>query len=651
MSYTNSHNTCEHLIDKVIDNYRILEVIGRGGMGCVYRALDEKMGRVVALKIIRRNLGVYSLREGKALGQLNHPNIVNVFYMGESPDGVFIAMEYIEGETLTELIDRPWTEIVPAMKQTLMALEHAHQAGVIHRDIKPSNVMVTQFGQVKVMDFGIAKVESRDQDGTVTRIQAGTISYMSPEQVRGLQHVAHQSDIYSLGKTFYHILAGRLPFDARESDQYSILKAIIERQFKPPSHFNSALPRGLDRIIMRAIEKDPSARYQTAREMIGAIEEFEAKNNLAGAAPRIGAGAPASKRAFRPRQMALAAVMLVLVAATVVGVWYSTGRSSGDTVSDPQEQAGAATAAGEAPDRDPPPLTDRDSMPELPVASFASLQVNAVPSNSTVTLGDLPARSSPASFSDISPGTYNMRVEAKNYDPFQDRIELRPDTDTTIDVRLSPFGLLVVRSNVDGAQVQLNGRTIGSTPLNHSLSAGRYSLTIQAPGYQPRQIPVTIRAGESRDLSADLQRGGEQLRIAVVPEGTIFIDGQQRAENRSAPLVATVSEGIHLVRVTHPTYGTWQKQIAVREGTTDVTVDFTQEVDVRIGANVFGARIYVDGRPTRDETPYRGTLNVGLRRVEVRKDGYTSTPLFIEKLIEGNETDPVSFVFELTEEN
>ena len=160
-------NVCEPLIDLVIDNYRLLEVVGQGGMGCVYKARDEKMGRIVALKLLRNNLGAFTLREGKALGQLNHTNIVNVFYMGESKEGVFIIMEFVDGSTLHEYMSKSVEEIIPVMKQSLLALEHAHNSGVIHRDIKPSNIMVSKsgHGQSDGLRFGKSRNSRSGQDG------------------------------------------------------------------------------------------------------------------------------------------------------------------------------------------------------------------------------------------------------------------------------------------------------------------------------------------------------------------------------------------------------------------------------------------------------------------------------------------------------
>ena len=632
---------CESLIDHLIDNYRLLEVIGQGGMGCVYKARDEKMARIVALKVIRRNLGVFSSREGKALGQLNHPHIVNVFYMGEAKEGVFIAMEFVDGETLHKYIAHDWSEIVPILKQTLLALDHAHEAGVIHRDIKPSNIMVNRKGQVKVMDFGLAKVESRDNERTVTRLQAGTISYMSPEQVRGLQHVAHFSDIYSVGKTFYHILAGRLPFDSSESDQYSILKAIIERQFKPPSTHNNNIPKWLDRIIMKSIEKDPADRYQSALEMYQAIVDAEGRT----LSSPVEQGASSSGISLSPKRLAAMATLIVaLVGATAFTTWFVNRPADPDIAIEQPEESGP-------PDAEASPLVD-DTMDVIPVpdAAMASLTIRTIPPNSVITLNGN-RLAAPLEAYSIAPGQYPLTVESDGYDSFSESIALSAQTDTTLTITLAAFGRLIVQSNVNDARVSIDGTYIGSTPLNYAISRGTYQLVVRANGHAPYRTRVNIRSNNESVVRAAMD-ALTAFRIRVIPEGTVYINNRRQNSTGGSNWYETaVTSGRHSIRVSNDQYGTWEKSIDFSTGAQEVTVDFTQTLKANIGANVFGAAIYIDGEPIDAETPRQIDLGVGTRRIEVRREGYTATPAFIEQLIEGNESEPLQFSFQLTRNN
>ena len=666
--------TCDPLIDIVIDNYRLLEVVGQGGMGCVYKARDERMGRIVALKLIRSNLGAFSSREGKALGQLNHPNIVNVFYMSDSKEGIFIVMEFVDGTTLHEYMGHSVKDIIPIMKQSLLALEHAHESGVIHRDIKPSNIMVSKQGQVKVMDFGLAKVETPDTDKTVTRLQAGTISYMSPEQVRGLQHVSHVSDIYSIGKTFYHILARRLPFNASESDQYSILKAIIERQFKPPSHFNGEVPRGLDRIIMKAIEKEPSNRYQSAREMYAALLEFEAKHSPSSskrASVAQNRGPNRSSLPAKSKQWIAGAVvaLFVILAATVV-VTFISNRDGSTTLADqfsaqaqnqdnqheelPSSSPGSVdntSIVSSDPERtDPAPETDTTRSNPVSTDSKALISIVTTPPNSQVTLGS-ESLGNPVNKLEFEAGTYQLSVAAEGYDSYTNTLSLSSSTDTSLSVVLLPQGNLLVDANVPGALISLDRRPVGSAPFNEQLPRGTYTLLVSAEGYMSYSTRVRVQSENETRISADLKKLST-LRVQVIPDGDLFVDSQAVAPSGESDWIeAPLMPGSHTVRVTHSEYGFWEKEIELSGDSQDLTIDFTKQVQVNIGSNIFGAAIYIDGELLDEEAPARINLGVGVRRIEVRKEGYSTDPPFIERLIEGTESDPIQFPFQLAKDS
>ena len=646
----NNPNPCEALIDAVIDNYRLLNVVGQGGMGCVYKARDEKMGRIVALKVLRNNLGVFSSREGKALGQLNHPNIVNVFYMGESKEGNFIAMEFVDGGTLHEYIGHAAMDIIPIMKQSLLALEHAHEKGVIHRDIKPSNIMVSKTNQVKMMDFGLAKVESRDKDRTITRLQAGTISYMSPEQVRGLQHVSQLSDIYSLGKTFYHILAGRLPFNAGESDQYSILKAIIERQFKPPSHYNTDVPKGLDRIVMKAIEKDASNRYQSAREMYQAMVAFEEK---------LKAKSTARTRTSKPSipvpialgrnkvTLGIAGAIMVLLI-TAATAWY-TNR---DLPQDQQERPQTITTniGEEAPvtraERNivPPDTTGTNKDVDI---EHAFISINATPSNSIIQIDEEQFDSNQKH--QLIAGEYRIVVSSDGFDSYTNTIQLNAEADTTLSIELLPQGRLIVDSNIPGGRVLINQDYQGNTPFNETMPQGTYAVAVSAEGYPDYRQRVRVRSGNDIRVSATFQPLST-LKIVAIPDGDLFIDGEKQSISGESEWFETqIPQGTHTIRITHDDYGFWEKEVDISESEENLIVDFTQQIQADVWSSEVGAAIYVDGvKVEGKETWARISLNVGMRRIEIKKDGYTADPPFIEQLIEGNETNPIRFSFQLS---
>ncbi len=280
------------IIGKVIDNtYRITGILGKGGMGTVYKAHDQMLDKDVAVKTIDPNLAQDRefLRrfqgEARALARLENPNIVNVYALKETDIGFCIVMEFVDGYTLADIMKEQGVlkieKTLAIFKQLLFAFDFAHRTGIIHRDIKPSNIMLTLDDRVKVTDFGLAKIQQSSAGATVTvgKIM-GTIPYMSPEQAKGLGDIDNRSDIYSLGMTLYEALVGRLPF-ADDMSDLSILQAKVEGNIPPPDKFNPNLPKELVKIVMKAIHKDPAKRYQTAKEMLEEINivTIEGKND------------------------------------------------------------------------------------------------------------------------------------------------------------------------------------------------------------------------------------------------------------------------------------------------------------------------------------------------------------------------------------
>ncbi len=267
------------MIGKVIKEYEILELLGRGGMGSVYRAHDRLLDRDVAVKtmdVLMASDPNFLRRfqsEARALAKLNDPNIVSVFNLLETPEGICIVMEYVRGRTLSDILKEtprlPVGRAVRLFRQIFTALDHAHGEGVIHRDIKPGNVMVTGADVVKVTDFGLAKIQTAGGT-TVTKGTAGTLYYMSPEQIRGLGQVDARGDIYSAGMALYECVAGGLPFSP-DSSEYTIANMIVEGLIPPPGNINASIPPGLSHIVMKAIEKDPARRYQNAGEVLTAL--------------------------------------------------------------------------------------------------------------------------------------------------------------------------------------------------------------------------------------------------------------------------------------------------------------------------------------------------------------------------------------------
>ena len=269
-------------IGKKLDNrYELTELIGVGGMADIYKATDITENKTVAVKILKNEFAKSEdfLRrfrnESKAIALLSHKNIVKIYDVGFTDKIQYIVMEYIDGITLTEYIERQgvlkWRDAVHFTTQILRALQHAHDRGIVHRDIKSQNVMLLADGTIKVMDFGIAHF-NRETDKTISEKAIGSVHYISPEQARG-EVTDEKSDIYSVGVMLYEMLTGVKPFDG--DNPVSIALKHMQTKPRKMTEINSSIPEGLEEITMKAMQKVPSERYQTAGEMIKDIEEFK----------------------------------------------------------------------------------------------------------------------------------------------------------------------------------------------------------------------------------------------------------------------------------------------------------------------------------------------------------------------------------------
>jgi serine/threonine protein kinase len=323
-------------IARLFPQFEVLELLGRGGMGAVYKVRQPQLDRLVALKILLRRLqdrdpdsafAERFAREARALAKLNHPNIVAVYDYGQAGGYAFLLMEYVDGLTLRQLLQRGRLtpeEALGIVPQVCEALQFAHQQGVIHRDIKPENILLDKQGRVKIGDFGIAKMADPAAPEGLTQEQQviGTPHYMAPEQVERPQTVDHRADIYSLGVVFYEMLTGELPLG----------------KFAPPSHKSWADAR-LDQVVLHALEKEPERRYQQASEVKTDIETIAATPDEARAAmarsPRPQPTEPQADNASSPRRAVLLAggfaLAVVLAFMGLTALFKGTGSKATTT--------------------------------------------------------------------------------------------------------------------------------------------------------------------------------------------------------------------------------------------------------------------------------------------------------------------------------
>jgi eukaryotic-like serine/threonine-protein kinase len=274
----------QDLVGKVISHYRIIKLLGSGGMGEIYLADDTQLDRTVAIKVLpaevasnKERMNAF-IREAKAASAIDHPNIVHVYEINQTDNIHFIAMQYVEGETLANKINGKPLEITEFLQigiQIIDAIAEAHARGIVHRDLKPANIMISSKGYAKLLDFGLARIQKIPDSSELSQVQtwtktkpgiiAGTIAYMSPEQALGKQ-IDHRTDIFSTGVVFYEMATGRKPFAG--SNPSETIDKIVHSQPESIARLNYSVPQELERIIRKCLEKDPDRRYQSASDIL-----------------------------------------------------------------------------------------------------------------------------------------------------------------------------------------------------------------------------------------------------------------------------------------------------------------------------------------------------------------------------------------------
>jgi serine/threonine-protein kinase len=528
-----------------IGRYKIVRELGRGAMGVVYLATDPTIGRPVAIKTIRlgevtnaeerARLRERLFREARSAGVLSHPGIVTIYDMEAQDDLAYIAMEYVNGPTLDQLISGqplPSDRMFSILGQTAVALDYAHQKGIVHRDIKPANIMVTEDGLSKITDFGIAKISTNEQF-TMTGTIVGTPHYMAPEQVQGLA-VDGRADQFSLAVITFEMLTGEKPFTGEQLT--TVVYKIVAEEPVPAHRLNSTLNQQITNVLRRALAKKPDARYPNCQKFVDALEAACAAAKGWKPLPRGGGlNLPTAVEARRPasvspsrateetkpsgrRKMGILPVLFAILVAAALVVLIAWQAAPWLTESSPkapvtQTQPPAPRPASppapapeeKKPSAMPPPQTTpergpipapvtadehtrpapRQTAPDLSSSPYLKVSVATIPPDATAMLDDRPdtACTTPCAL-DATPGQHMVSISREGY-----QTEHRPVTVASTAVEIPtvalrvPGGVLMLASVPAGARVFVNGTASDQvTPAKLVLRPGKYDIAIEKDG-------------------------------------------------------------------------------------------------------------------------------------------------------------------------
>jgi serine/threonine-protein kinase len=487
---------------RTFGRYEAHAEIGDGAMGRVYRGFDPMVGRYVAIKTVKaeyltRETRTEYLRrfrrEAQAAGRLAHPNIVSIFDVGED----YFVMEYVEGITLAELLRyRTVLDVVSGLRvlaPVAEALDYAHRCGVVHRDIKPANIMVQPDGRPKLMDFGVARLETSAM--TSSGQFFGSPSYMAPEQILGSE-VTHEADVFSFAVVAYEALTGKRPYQGDSIT--TIIYKVVNEQPALPRSVNPDLPAHFDEAFRRALSKQPSQRYATAMEFISALAGDDLETSLADLLPEpipeaktptlppqeIETQAIDLEPERRRRRLVMWAVPAAAVIALVVEIGLLVGTAPATTPAGAEEEAAAPAAL-----------------------AAASGLIQTTPTGARVLINDREVGSSPVALGDLAPGEHRLRVELAGYAPTDFTFPVTAGAPMPkFNLNMEPLSApLQVTTEPPAALVSVDGTRLGVTPLDElTLPPGRHEIRVELKGYKPYVKAVSARAGEPIVVKAQL---------------------------------------------------------------------------------------------------------------------------------------------------
>jgi tRNA A-37 threonylcarbamoyl transferase component Bud32 len=560
---------------ETLGRYKIIKEIGRGAMGTVYQGYDPKIDRVVALKTIRKDrlaesrdvsdLVTRFQKEVRAAGKLVHPNIIVIYDTGEDEETAYVAMEYLEGDTLEGMIRKgirfSLEKVIDIMDQICDGLEYTHRQGIVHRDLKPSNIMLVKGERVKITDFGISKaVGASTSPLTQAGVFLGTPSYMSPEQIAG-NKIDGRADLFSLGIILYQLLTGKKPFVGNTIS--TLLYNIVNKDPNPPSQIDSSIPSPYDEVIAKALAKNPNKRYQTAKDFLEDLKRVywaEGGVETPGIETTMTIGGEMREKFYpkRKRYGLLAGFVALLLLIVLGGVYWMHNRrakpAKGEGVSEVRVGKRVAIPVEKEPARPIlSPAEEREKAVVPEPSPTGEIRISSSPQGAKVFLnGKYSDHDTPTRLSGLSPGKYQLTLKKEGYEVWEGEVTV--GTSESLDLSgvtlQEAFGKLNLHVS-PWADVYYNGEKLGTTPLAHiQLQEGIHRLVLKNPLLNiEKGVTVRIVAHELTKRIVDLTEGIRgKLKIRVTPWAHVYVDGKPMGTTPLKPLELTVGEHIILVK-------------------------------------------------------------------------------------------------------
>lgn len=556
----------DNLIGQVVDSYKIIEVLGRGGMGVVFKAMDLNLEKLVALKMIDpflardENFLKRFKTEAKALAKLENINIVSVYALRETEFGLFMVMEFVSAKTISEWIREKGrfsvSEAKAVLSQVLNAIGHAHKVGIIHRDIKPNNILLCEDGTVKVMDFGLAKVvQDHGSQNTVTQVAAGTLHYMSPEQIKGLKNVDNRSDIYAIGMTLYEMLAGRTPFDRSESE-FTIQKQIVDGKIPSPLKYNPNIPKQYVKLIMKSLEADPGSRYQSISDMQKELTQLCSDSDNSNDKTRIISEYSTSDSNHKPANKkkliyTLASISTLIISVVLIYILFSNNIE------------GISDKNGDH------KINGVNNGQEL--LNPASLSINSEPAGADVLINEVKVGSTPIVVDTLKTESYKINIKLGGHEQWISNEYKLFEGMNNLNVQLKPIVIpeskatLVLNADPEG-EIYVGNRKVSSTgkTVTTEVSAGKQTVKFVHPQFGTKESVVNLSRNETKQLTCFFQ---QKINIQSLNSagdafwGTIFVNGTNTG--RTTPGDIMLGPGSHKITVKKTGFRTREDEIVI----------------------------------------------------------------------------------------